>query len=69
MAKQADWITTKQATEVTGYTPEHIRRLASQGKVKAQRWGRDWQIDRDSLLAYVKKSAEWGEKRGPKNDA
>ncbi len=62
----ADWITTKEATQLSGYTLVHIRRLVSAGKVKGQRWGRDWQVDRQSLLAYVKRAEQLGEKRGPK---
>jgi len=61
-------ITTKEAAELTGYTPEHIRRLVASGKVKGQRFGDVWQIDRRSLLAYVKAAEKLGEKRGPKPD-
>ena len=61
-----DWMTTQQAAELVNYTPEHIRRLVKAGKVKGQRWGRDWQIDRRSLLAYVKSAEKLGQKRGPK---
>ncbi len=64
----AEWITTQEAAEMTGYTPEHVRRLVTSGKVKGQRWGRDWQIDRRSLLAYVKAAEKLGEKRGPKTE-
>lgn len=61
-----EWITTTEAAELTGYTLRRVRQLAEGGKVKAQRWGRDWQVDKTSLLAYVKKAAALGEKRGPK---
>jgi excisionase family DNA binding protein len=60
------WITSADAAELSGYSVENIRKLAASGKVKAQRWGRDWQIDRNSLLAYARKAQESGEKRGPK---
>lgn len=62
----AEWITTKQAAELTGYTQRRVRQLAKAGKVKGQRWGRDWQIDQKSILSYVRKAEESGEKRGPK---
>jgi excisionase family DNA binding protein len=62
-----DWITTQQAAEVTGYTADYVRKLAISGKVKGRRWGRDWQIDRRSLLAYVKAAEKLGAKRGPKS--
>ncbi len=61
-----DWITTKQAAELSGYTMKHVRRLIVAGKVNGQRFGRDWQISRQSLLVYVRKSEKLGEKRGPK---
>ena len=63
-----DWITTKQAAELTNYSMKHVRRLIVAGKVKGQRFGRDWQISRQSLLAYVRKAEESGEKRGPKTN-
>ena len=63
----ADWLTTKEAAELTGYTTDHIRKMASAGKLKAQRWGRDWQIERRSLLAHVKAVAKLGRKRGRKS--
>ncbi len=62
----AEWITTKEAAQLTGYTPVHIRRLVSAGKIKGQRWGRDWQIDRQSLMTYIRIAEKLGEKRGPK---
>ncbi len=65
----ADWITTAEAVKLSGYTPEHIRRLIKLGAVKAQKWGREWQVSRKSLLAYVHKAEELGERRGPKRGA
>jgi excisionase family DNA binding protein len=62
----ADWITTKQAAEMSGYSAYHIRELINTGKVKAQKFGEVWQIDRRSLLAYLKVAEKQGAKRGPK---
>jgi excisionase family DNA binding protein len=62
----ADWITMKQAAEISGYHPKHLGRLIRAGKIKAQKWGRDWQISRASLLAYIHKAEKSGAKRGPK---
>lgn len=61
-----DWITTRQGAELTGYSVQHIRELVTTGAVKGQRWGRDWQVSRRSLLAYQKRAEQAGEKRGPK---
>ena len=46
--------TTGQAAQQIGYDPEHIRRLARNGKIKSRKWGRDWMIDVSSLLEYRK---------------
>ncbi len=61
-----DWITTVEAVKLSSYNAEHIRRLIRSQKVKAQKWGREWQISKASLLAYKRQSDKLGEKRGPK---
>ncbi|MBI3242330.1 MAG: helix-turn-helix domain-containing protein [Chloroflexi bacterium] len=60
------WITTKQAAELSGYHPEHLRELIRGGKVKARKFGIVWQVDRASLLAYLRKVEKLGAKRGRK---
>ncbi len=62
----AEWISVTEAVKLTGYTPEHIRRLVASSKVKGQRFASVWQVDRRSLLAYVKVAEKSGAKRGPK---
>ncbi len=62
----ADWITTAEAAELSGYHPEHIRELIRDGRVKAQKFATVWQIDRRSLLTYVNAVEKLGKKRGPK---
>jgi hypothetical protein len=64
-----DWITTTEAAKISGYTRIHITRLLTAGNVKGQRFGRAWQVDRVSLLAYTRKIGKIGEKRGPKSGA
>ncbi len=61
-----DWITTTEAVTLSGYHVEHLRELAREGKIKAQKWGREWQISQASLLAYIRKAEALGAKRGPK---
>jgi len=68
MAKD-DWITTKEAAEISGYHSVTLRKLLLSGKVKGQKWGREWQVSRASLLAYVRKVEKLGAKRGPKTGA
>ena len=65
----ADWITTTEAAQLTGYHPKHIRRLILTGRVKGQKFGQAWQVDRASLFAYVHTTEKLGEKRGPKTGA
>ncbi len=61
-----DWITMAEAAEVSGYHPDHVRRLIRDGHLKAQQFGIVWQISRSSLQAYVRKAEQKGERRGPK---
>lgn len=62
----ADWITTGEAVELSGYHIEHLRELAREGKLKSQKWGREWQISKSSLLKYMRQCEKLGGKRGPK---
>jgi len=68
MAKD-DWITTKEAAEISRYTRQHVRLLITSGKVKGQRFGREWQVSKAALLAYTRKAEKLGAKRGPKPGA
>lgn len=46
------WISTAEAADLTGYTAVYIRRLAKGKRIEAVKTGRDWLINRASLLAY-----------------
>jgi excisionase family DNA binding protein len=59
----AEWITTKQAAELSGYHANHIRRLIRTREIRAQKFGEVWQVDRRSLLAYVRNAEKSGDKR------
>lgn len=61
-------ITVREASERSGYHPEHIRRLIRQGKINAELIGLVYFIDPESLQAYVEdmKSANDG-RFGPRN--
>ncbi len=61
-----DWITTAEAVNLSGYHVDHIRRLLKSGEVKGQKWGREWQVSRSSLLAHIHAAEKLGAKRGPK---
>ena len=57
------WITTSQGIELTGYTSQHLRRLARNGKVAAVRVGRAWLINQAQLEAYKRKVDKLGSKK------
>lgn len=58
-----DWITTTEATRLSGYHPYYLRELIRTGKVKAQKWGRDWQVSRKSLTAYIHEAEKSADNR------
>ena len=63
-----EWISTSQAAQISGYHPNHIRRLVRAGEIHARKWGSALMIDRQSLLAYLNKMDIQGQRRGPKTD-
>jgi excisionase family DNA binding protein len=63
-----EWLTTEQAAELSGYHPNHIRRLLRAREIDGRKWGQAWQVNRQSLLGYVERVEETGNKRGPKSE-
>jgi excisionase family DNA binding protein len=61
-----EWITTSEAAELSGYTLDHLRALIREKKITARKFGIVWQIDRKSVIAYLRKMEELGERRGRK---
>jgi excisionase family DNA binding protein len=55
-----DFITTTQAAELTGYSVTYVRQLARLGTIEAVRAGRDWLVERGSLLAYQQEMERLG---------
>jgi len=49
----SDWITTTEAVRISGFHVEHIRRLIRNGQIGARKWGREWMVDKTSLIAYL----------------
>lgn len=56
-----EWLTTRSAAELSGYSIKYLRHLARQGRIEARKIGRDWLLNRDSLLAYKR----WMDRLGP----
>ncbi len=53
-----EWLTYKQAEELTGLSRTTLWKLISVGDVEAARVGRAVRINRASLNAYMKRSAQ-----------
>ncbi len=58
-----DWITTSEAVDISGYHPDHLRRLIRAGLVRARKFGIVWQVDRASLLVYKRAAEKSGDNR------
>jgi excisionase family DNA binding protein len=63
-----EWISVTEAARLSAYDADYLRKLIRGGKIKARKIITVWQINRASLLAYVKKTEKLGTKRGPKKD-
>ena len=50
---EKNFISTKEAGELSGYTADYLARLARAGSVRSERIGRAWLIDRASLEAFI----------------
>jgi excisionase family DNA binding protein len=56
-----EWITTKEAAELTGYHVKYIRKLVKEGKLAGvKRGGRDWWVDKASVLEYFEEMKRLG---------
>ena len=60
---QDDWITTKEAVEISGYHPVYLYELLRSKQIKARKFGPVWQISRSGLNAFMKASKESKDKR------
>jgi excisionase family DNA binding protein len=53
-----EWVTYKQAEELSGLSRTTLWKLIGAGEVEAARVGRAVRINRESLNAYMRRSAE-----------
>ena len=49
MALSSRTLTTQEAARKLGVTEQRIRQLAAAGEIKAEKWGRDWMVDTESV--------------------
>lgn len=57
------WLTTAHAEALTGYAAAYLRRLAGRGRIVAQKVGRDWLIQQESLVTYQAQMTQLGRQR------
>lgn len=63
-----EWLTVKEAAELSGYHAETIRRLVREGKIQAKKFTFVWMVNRQSLVEYVEQAISSGDDRAlPKN--
>lgn len=67
MTDNSEYITVSQASELSGYNEEHVRRLLRDGIIKGRKFGIVWQVEKSSILDYLSKAQGSEDKRqGPK---
>ena len=49
-----EYVSVEEASQITGYSEQYIRRLLRQGKIKAEKKGTMWWINLESLTEYKK---------------
>jgi hypothetical protein len=69
MTNDDEWITVEEAVKLSDYNEEHITRLCRQKKIQAKKFSIVWQVNRESLLAYMAQVEKLGNKRGPKSES
>ncbi len=55
-----EWITVPEAAQLTGYSPVTLRQFAREGRINGRKRGRDWFLDRKSVLTYVEEMKRLG---------
>lgn len=68
MTMNEEWISAKQAAELSGYNEEYVRRLLRTGKIKGRKFVTVWQVHRPSFMSYLEASEESEDKRRSPRD-
>ncbi len=63
MTNDTEWITVTQAAEISGYNAEYLRRLMRNKKIKFRKFSFIYQVNRESLLNYLKEAEKITDKR------
>ncbi|MFC1996633.1 hypothetical protein ACFLXI_03370 [Chloroflexota bacterium] len=59
-----DLISVKQAADIIGLTPRHVRLLLTRGTIWGVKMGRDWFTTEDVIRAYMVQDRRPGPKTG-----
>lgn len=58
-SKIEGWLTVREASDVSGYAEEYIRKLVRQKDIEAERKTFGWLINRQSLMDYKDKKTQF----------
>lgn len=47
--RKSDYLTSAEAAESLGFSQDHVRKLIYQGKIKAEKFGRNWVVEKKDL--------------------
>lgn len=57
IVEKPEWLTTAQAADIMGITAKTIADYCRDGKLECRKWGRDWQVSRESAEQFKKSNA------------
>ena len=63
MTNDGEWITVNEAAEISGYNAEYLRRLIRDRKIEYRKFSFMYQVNRKSLLKYLKEAEKKADKR------
>ena len=63
MSDETEWLTVSQAAQLSGYNAEYLRRLMRSGKIRFRKFSFIYQVNRQSLLEYLKEAGKSKDKR------
>ena len=63
-----DFMTIEEATAMSGYTEQYLRRMSRAGKIEAIKRGHFWLVNKHSLEAYMARADQAEDRRfGPRD--
>lgn len=66
--RTSDYLTTLEAANIAGFTPDHIRKLIVSKKLKAEKLGNNWLIKMKDILKIKRIKRKFSLKKGLKID-